>query len=214
MKPIRILLTFSSHRFCGLSKEGAGQLEGLEMGSPYWMYRFERPDQPGKWTKIHCDPSPPYEPSSTSQGEFSSVPHPRFAHQVVYDIKTKTVYMHGGNGGLGKDETYDDGPDIATNYGPSGSGNAGIVRVTAGLPTRTEEGRDVPMEGVSGTPEKDNLRLDDFWTMQLKRFVPGNDGDDVFIAQVHVQASPRTDCTTWTISHTATTVSYIFIKFL
>jgi hypothetical protein len=30
----------------------------------------------------------------------AETPVPRFAHQVVYDPTTKTMFMHGGNGGL------------------------------------------------------------------------------------------------------------------
>ena len=64
--------------------------------------------------------------------ENAKVPRARCAHQVVYDSKTKTVYMHGGNAG------------ITTN---------GVDAAKADSPPREE------------------TRLDDFWSMTLKRYL-------------------------------------------
>ncbi|KAJ7646961.1 Muskelin N-terminus-domain-containing protein [Roridomyces roridus] len=41
-------------------------------------------------------------------GSSSEEPQPRFAHQVVYDPKTRTVFMHGGNAGLKPSVAADD----------------------------------------------------------------------------------------------------------
>jgi len=52
-----------------------------------WIYKYD--SRPGKWSQILKIPDQPV----------SQRPMPRFAHQVVYNPKTKAVYMHGGNGG-------------------------------------------------------------------------------------------------------------------
>ncbi|TCD65352.1 hypothetical protein EIP91_002791 [Steccherinum ochraceum] len=85
--------------FCGLTKGPPGTMSMLETEAPYWIYRYERPERPGIWTKILPPPSSsPAPPSRTGD-----VPLPRYAHQVVYDTDTKLFYMHGGNAGLEKE---------------------------------------------------------------------------------------------------------------
>lgn len=74
-------------------------------------------------------------------------PLPRYAHQVVYDEGSKTVYMHGGNAGLGKSN------EEGMERGGGSDGAEGDV-----------DGR-VAMEGGSG-----ERRLDDFWSMTLSRY--------------------------------------------
>ncbi|KAL4244322.1 CTLH complex component protein [Abortiporus biennis] len=87
--------------FCGLTKGPPGELSILESDRPNWIYRYERPDRPGKWMPI----LPPHLSSTLSQPEEIEVPLPRYAHQAVYDEKNQVVYMHGGNAGLGRDES-------------------------------------------------------------------------------------------------------------
>ncbi|KAF8199760.1 Muskelin N-terminus-domain-containing protein [Mycena galopus ATCC 62051] len=52
------------------------------------IFRYHPP--PGKWDIV----------LPVSGAEKDPAPMPRFAHQVVYDPTTKTVFMHGGNAGL------------------------------------------------------------------------------------------------------------------
>lgn len=78
-------------------------------------------------------------------------PLPRYAHQVVYDEGTKTVYMHGGNAGLGS------GNDEGMERGGDGS-------FSGELGTTEEERKARGAE--PGTGER---RLDDFWSMTLSR---------------------------------------------
>lgn len=78
----------------------------------------------------------------------SELPLPRFAHQVAYNPKTKTVYLHGGNaggGGFVSDNTKADGDAVIAD-------------------ASNDQHKDAPKENKE-------RRLDDFWRMQLKRFV-------------------------------------------
>ena len=52
-----------------------------------WIYKYD--SRPGRWSQILKIPDQPV----------NQRPMPRFAHQVVYNPKTKAIYMHGGNGG-------------------------------------------------------------------------------------------------------------------
>ena len=97
----------------------------LEADAPYWIYRYDRPDVPGRWSKILPLADSPQ-------------PQPRYAHQVVYDLPTGAIYMHGGNAGLGGDE-------------------------------------DEPASGTEGAESNEGgeKRLDDFWKLEIVRFVWG-----------------------------------------
>lgn len=128
---------YSNRSFCGLTRSQPGSLTVLETESPYWIYRYEHPDQPGKWTAI---PSTDLSQATDSDSE---CPQPRYAHQVVYDTSSKSVYMHGGNNGIIKDDGRG---------GPHTEGDAG-------------RGRPV-LDGADATKEN---RLDDFWMMTLER---------------------------------------------
>ena len=74
-------------------------------------------------------------------------PIARCAHQVVYDPRTQTFYVHGGNAG-------------------------GSV----GVPPIDETGREIPRDAddvAEGGEERDDFtepRLDDFWSMKLERY--------------------------------------------
>lgn len=77
----------------------------------------------------------------------SERPQPRYAHQVVYNRRTKTLFVHGGNAGLVK-------------FQASGA---------------TEGGQETDNAGRDGEPEEPKeKRLDDFWRMQLVRYVGGS----------------------------------------
>ncbi len=74
--------------------------------------------------------------------EASGVPQARFAHQVVYNPKTKTIFLHGGNAG--------GAPPLEADRAARETDDAIIVDAS---------------EDSAGTKE----RLDDFWRMELKR---------------------------------------------
>lgn len=50
------------------------------------MFRYS--SKPGSWTRT--------QPTSA---QLDSVPSVRYAHQVVYDSRTRIAYLHGGNAG-------------------------------------------------------------------------------------------------------------------
>lgn len=75
--------------------------------------------------------------------EASGVPQARFAHQVVYNPKTKTIFLHGGNAG---------GAPLVDASRSARETDADAIIVDAS-------------DDSSGTKE----RLDDFWRMELKR---------------------------------------------
>ena len=111
----------------------------LEADCPYWIYRYERPERPGRWTKV-------LQPENTMADE-DAWPVSRYAHQVVYDVRTKTVYMHGGNARL-------EAPSEGRRRRSTGPGGEVEVRI----------------EHASAAGQR-NERLDDFWEMKLIRCV-------------------------------------------
>ncbi|KAG6874505.1 hypothetical protein C0995_010415 [Termitomyces sp. Mi166 len=71
--------------------------------APNWMYSYD--STPGTWTQILSQPPRAHgmSPSSTDgmhSEEHIEQPQPRYAHQVVYNPLTKTVFLHGGNVGV------------------------------------------------------------------------------------------------------------------
>ena len=50
------------------------------------MFRYS--SKPGTWTRTEPAPTQP-----------DNVPPARYAHQVVYDSRTRIAYLHGGNAG-------------------------------------------------------------------------------------------------------------------
>jgi hypothetical protein len=93
-----------------------------------WVYRYD--SRPGKWMQSLRIPDQPARQR----------PKPRFAHQVVYNPRTRTVFLHGGNAGGSKDKSIHAVDDAAG-----------------------EQREDEQL-----TDAKDE-RLDDFWKMNLKR---------------------------------------------
>ncbi|KAA1472915.1 hypothetical protein DENSPDRAFT_839309 [Dentipellis sp. KUC8613] len=119
--------------FCGLTRQRKGQLPRLETTASSWICRY----RDSTWMRIL-----PEDVDSDADAELLSgtseerQPRARYAHQVVYNSKTKTVYLHGGNAGrLLENGEMDD----------------------------KQTGEDAVEE----------QRLDDFWSMKLKR--PGPD---------------------------------------
>ncbi|KAK0448391.1 Muskelin N-terminus-domain-containing protein [Desarmillaria tabescens] len=79
--------------FCGLTRAPhAGSLTVLPSEPPNWVFRYHT--RPGQWVKVL-----PEQQERKSRHPCQE-PVPRYAHQVVYDPSTKTVFMHGGNAGI------------------------------------------------------------------------------------------------------------------
>ena len=114
----------------------------LETESPYWIYRYDRPELPGKWSRV------------LPENETDAVcPHPRYAHQVVYDCKSGIVYMHGGNAGSSPDEE-----EHLPELHPSSSD--GVADTRTSPPRSPQSSRDSDVD----------KRLDDFWSMEIIRY--------------------------------------------
>jgi hypothetical protein len=71
-------------RFCGLKRSRTTPVPRLD--GEHWVFRYS--SRPGTWTR-----------TQPALGQPDSVPHARYAHQVVYDPQTRTAYLHGGNAG-------------------------------------------------------------------------------------------------------------------
>ena len=126
------LLSRYNVSFCGLTKTSHTSIQStLGTHLSNWVFRYDT--HPGKWMPILGRPDK----------EVAETPQARFAHQVVYNPKTKTIFLHGGNAGGAP-------PVDAGRSGRETDGDAIIV--DAG-------------EDSAGTKE----RLDDFWRMELKR---------------------------------------------
>ncbi|KAF7983834.1 hypothetical protein HWV62_19101 [Athelia sp. TMB] len=126
------------YTFCGLTRtQNLGSLTVLRSDALNWVYRYA--ETPGQWTEI-LPPAPSLPPSEG--------PLPRYAHQVVYDEGTKTVYMHGGNAGLGSgnEQSMERGETSGEQFGEN-----------------EDERRTRVGEGAG------DRRLDDFWSMTLSR---------------------------------------------
>ncbi|KAF5357318.1 hypothetical protein D9758_005835 [Tetrapyrgos nigripes] len=152
--------------FCGLTRnpQQNGSSTYLPSEPSNWVYRYH--PRPGQWTKMlsELDISPATNGFGSGTGEvgesggngeggdYDSLeePVPRYAHQVVYDPSTRTVYMHGGNAGM---------------VGPLERS----LRDGIGEETQTEQDPQ-PADGNSdGEGAEREKRLDDFWKMSLVR---------------------------------------------
>ena len=183
-----------AYRFCGLTRaQQSSALTVLRSDAPNWVYQYTNPAQPGKWTQILPEVVPEtsvvgrggehgYDKGRVrigrgevgGQGE-SLVPLPRYAHQVVYDERTKKVYMHGGNAGegrgLGGEEKENDEARVSSGTGGGARGG----EAEGGGGDGTEDGNWA--EGEAGREEERprpglrETRLDDFWVMDLVRCV-------------------------------------------
>ncbi|KAI0268725.1 Muskelin N-terminus-domain-containing protein [Gloeopeniophorella convolvens] len=70
--------------FCGLRRTGTSTVPRLD--GEHWVYRYSK--RPGTWTR-----------TDTAPVQRDGTPSARYAHQVVYDSRTRTAYLHGGNAG-------------------------------------------------------------------------------------------------------------------
>ncbi|KAL1746418.1 Muskelin N-terminus-domain-containing protein [Schizophyllum fasciatum] len=135
---------------CGLVRpqntQGAQTI--LQSASPYYVYHYGAGARTGKWTRI----LPPLLTDAPDKENEPQEPGPRYAHQVVYDASSGTLYMHGGNGST------------------AGAARTTLEQMEADE-RREEEGGDE--EGGAREAEKEKeKRLDDFWSMRLERPAP------------------------------------------
>jgi muskelin len=115
----------------------------LDNETPYWIYRYDRPERPGKWVKMVPTESP------------TEIPVARWAHQVVYNPVTKVVYMHGGNARLeGEIEADVEMPP----------------QDTAPVPEARLDEPAATTETIEEVDDAKSTRLDDFWKMSLIRY--------------------------------------------
>ena len=164
-------------RFCGLTRaQQTSALTVLRSDAPNWVYQYAHPAKPGKWTQILPEVVPEDGEGDAERGKEGVsepwVPLPRYAHQVVYDERTKKVYMHGGNAGegrgLGGEEKENEearaGSEVGarSGEGESGDGDGGGNSGWTGGGTGGEE---------RSRPGLRETRLDDFWVMNLVRCV-------------------------------------------
>ncbi|KAI0305616.1 Muskelin N-terminus-domain-containing protein [Multifurca ochricompacta] len=70
--------------FCGLKRTRATPVPRLD--GEHWVFRYS--SRPGIWTHTQVVSAQP-----------DSAPSARYAHQVVYDSRTRTAFLHGGNAG-------------------------------------------------------------------------------------------------------------------
>lgn len=126
-----------------------GAVTVLRADTPNWVHRYGT--RPGKWTQILPDSAQvSADVSKEDEGAITvEEPQPRYAHQVVYEEGSKTVFMHGGNAGL--ESGVDDGME------------------KAGERDDREEKAEVDGEKAGDEKEGKERRLDDFWSMTLKR---------------------------------------------
>ncbi|KAI0675370.1 Muskelin N-terminus-domain-containing protein [Trametes maxima] len=130
--------------FGGVTRTKASAPPVLETESPYYIYRYDRPDIPGRWSKILPDKEPG-----------TAWPQPRYAHQIAFDTTTKALYLHGGNSGLDGDDSDDEGvhpPPPAAGEGRS-----------------TTESNATHMPVTDTDSDSDMTRLDDFWRLEIIR---------------------------------------------
>ena len=113
MRSIVLLLKHS--RFCGLITDSTG-MTGYLPGELYnWVYRYGGKSR--VWTRILSQAHQPRSVNTTLNTELSKrgEPCPRYAHEVVYDTKSKQVYLFGGN--TSQDSNDTDSMDEANNNG-------------------------------------------------------------------------------------------------
>lgn len=83
-------------------------------------------------------------------------PQPRYAHQVVYEEGSKTVFLHGGNAGMGSHSS-----DVMERRTSTSRSEDAAVD--------SAEGDGAKSDGEKEAHEEKERRLDDFWSMTLNR---------------------------------------------
>lgn len=97
--------------FCGLITDSTG-MTGYLPGELYnWLYRYGA--RPGTWTRILPEGDQSRRPNpAPSPGLNRKEPCSRYAHEVVYNTKSRQMYLFGGNASL-DDLDEDDSMDEA-----------------------------------------------------------------------------------------------------
>lgn len=121
----------------------------------HWVYRYGV--QPGKWSKSLLESPPGYSMNdSLSSSDTHAKPRSRYACQMVYNPKTKAIFIHGGISGA------DEGvlPESSAaqterrNSSDSGSGNTS----------------DADKENQPEVDRQREVRLNDLWRIKLHRY--------------------------------------------
>ena len=133
----------------------------------YWVYRYGI--QPGKWSKVLLETTSGFtgnealdDAESQSQPPSPGThtrPRSRYAGQVVYNPKTKAVFIHGGN--AGKDECL-----------PLEVAPPPIMRTNSGDSHESGDTSDAEKENRPEVEQrhKEEIRLNDFWKIKLHRY--------------------------------------------
>lgn len=155
----------------GLTRKLADQRSplSLQCEMTHWVYRYDT--QPGKWSKVLLEP-----PSGCSSGSSNSptqgssnhpsspdadaVPRPRYAYQVVYNPRTKAVFIHGGNAGKTDSARMGAGPSPPPPAERTNSDEG------SGPPESEAEKENQPETDQRSSEE---TRLNDLWKFKLHR---------------------------------------------
>lgn len=126
-------------------------LQGQMMTS--WVYRYGV--QPAKWSKSLLETPPGYAMNDSSSSDTYTKPRSRYACQMVYNPKTKAIFIHGGISGA-DENVLPETPPAQTerrNSSDSGSGNTS----------------DAEKENQPEVDRQREVRLNDLWRVKLHR---------------------------------------------
>ncbi|KAK2464345.1 hypothetical protein APHAL10511_003802 [Amanita phalloides] len=119
----------------------------------YWVYRYG--SQPGQWCKALLESLPEYAGNDTQPSSMTR-PQSRYACQVVYNSKTKSIFIHGGNAGA------DEGPEAESSAHRMERSNSDDSHGTSASDAEKENQPEVDQR-----PKE--IRLNDFWRIKLDR---------------------------------------------
>ncbi|KAF9446346.1 hypothetical protein P691DRAFT_733454 [Macrolepiota fuliginosa MF-IS2] len=93
--------------FCGLVTDSAGMVGYLPGRLYNWVYRYNT--RPGTWTCIlpEGDQARRLNPTPSPEMKKVAEPCPRYAHEVVYNPKSKRMYLFGGSTSFDEPEEDD-----------------------------------------------------------------------------------------------------------
>ena len=129
------------------------RISALQGKMTHWVYRYGV--QPGKWSKSLLESPPGYAMNDSSSPDTHAKPRSRYACQMVYNPKTKAIFIHGGISGA--DEVVPESPAAQTarrNSSDSGSGNTS----------------EAEKENQPEADRQKEVRLNDLWRIKLHRY--------------------------------------------